>query len=74
MIARERLYVGDRAEVDGPAAVAAGMTGVIVTRRPVSRSPRPWMHVASYPQLHELVLGPGDSQLPVAAQPTLHRR
>ncbi|HLZ22617.1 MAG TPA: HAD family hydrolase [Ktedonobacterales bacterium] len=56
----ECVYVGDRAEVDGPAAEAAGMPCFIVT---------------SYPELHQLIWGhPGD-QAPVgAAQPSLHRR
>jgi HAD superfamily hydrolase (TIGR01509 family) len=71
----ECLYVGDRAEVDGPAAAAAGMACCIVTRRPVSPGSPRWMQVGGYSQLHELVLGHGHSHSPVvAAQPSLHRR
>ena len=72
---QECLYVGDRADVDGPAAIAAGMACFIVTRRPDSRSPQPWVEVAGYPQLRDLVLGLRDSRTAVAAaQPSLHRR
>jgi HAD superfamily hydrolase (TIGR01509 family) len=71
----ECVYVGDRADVDGIAAAAAGMACFIVTRRPDSRNPQPSMQVAGYPQLHQLLLGLANSQpLAVAAQPSLHRR
>ncbi|MDQ6673843.1 MAG: HAD family hydrolase [Chloroflexota bacterium] len=55
--ASECLYVGDRAEVDAAVAVAAGVVCAIMTRGVDARKTRPWMQVAGYPRLHEIVLG-----------------
>jgi HAD superfamily hydrolase (TIGR01509 family) len=62
----ECVYVGDRTEVDGPAALAAGMPAYIVTQRPDERGPRSWMQVTGYAQLHERLLTPSVSQPTVA--------
>lgn len=57
----ECVYVGDRAEVDGPAALAAGMPAYIVTQRPNERGPVSWTQVTGYAQLHERLLAPSVS-------------
>ena len=50
---RESLYVGDRADVDAPAASAAGMPCVIVNPRPAG--PSTHRRVADYRELHGLL-------------------
>lgn len=47
------LYVGDRADVDAPAAAAAGMPCVIVNSRPAA--PATHRRVADYRELHGLL-------------------
>ena len=70
--ASQCVYVGDRAEVDGPAAAAAGMACFILAPRHRSRSQRSWMHVDGYRQLHELLFEDGQTQTPQAPQPSLN--
>jgi FMN phosphatase YigB (HAD superfamily) len=55
---QECLYVGDRADVDGAAAEAAGVMSVIVTSSS-SRSSDRFTVVSGYPQLQaQLFAGP----------------
>ena len=70
----ECVYIGDRAEVDGRAAAAAGMACFIIAQRTDYRSLGTWTPVAGYARLHELLLGSGDRQRtrPAAAQPRLN--
>jgi phosphoglycolate phosphatase/putative hydrolase of the HAD superfamily len=62
MNSSECVYVGDRAEVDGVAAAAAGMPCFILSARRRPRSNGLWMHVGGYRQLHELLLERSDAQ------------
>ncbi|MEO6576520.1 MAG: HAD family hydrolase [Polyangiaceae bacterium] len=55
--ATDSLYVGDRAEVDGATAEAAGVRCAILMRRRASSQPRSWMHAYGYSHLHELLWG-----------------
>lgn len=63
------LYVGDRADVDAPAAAAAGVACCILTDRHAPRASESWVRVASFGHLRRLVLGSA-----VWAQPVLHPR
>jgi HAD superfamily hydrolase (TIGR01509 family) len=56
--AAECLYVGDRADVDAPTADAAGMSCVILTRRPARDHPRTYLPVASHRHLQEILWPP----------------
>jgi HAD superfamily hydrolase (TIGR01509 family) len=55
----EAIYVGDRLEVDGAAAKAAGMTGVIVSTRTV-HCPPGVIHVKNWFELQKLIDTPND--------------
>jgi putative hydrolase of the HAD superfamily len=48
----ECAYVGDRAEVDGPAAAAAGMTCFILTPHSCAHASATWIPVAGFAQLN----------------------
>jgi HAD superfamily hydrolase (TIGR01509 family) len=66
------VYVGDRVDVDGAAAAAAGMPCVIVTRRTESPTSGAWTPVAGYPQLQSLFSSGQRLMRPAAPQPTLN--
>jgi HAD superfamily hydrolase (TIGR01549 family) len=52
----EALYVGDRAEIDGAAALAAGVRCIIVgERRGNPPAAKDWVPVAGYGELHNLL-------------------
>ena len=53
--AEEALYVGDRADVDAPAAAAAGVRCAILTRRRNEDRTAGWIPVSGYRQLHQLL-------------------
>jgi HAD superfamily hydrolase (TIGR01549 family) len=68
--AAECLYVGDRAEIDGAVAAAAGVPCVILTSRVQAAERACWTPCAGYAELQQRLFGPRLS-LSEAAQPTL---
>jgi HAD superfamily hydrolase (TIGR01509 family) len=69
----ECVYIGDRAEVDGQAAAAAGMACFIVTQRNDPGRHGAWLPVSGFPELHALLVAESDRQAPlVAPQPGLN--
>ncbi|MGI9146798.1 MAG: HAD family hydrolase [Chloroflexota bacterium] len=63
---RQCVYIGDRAEVDAPAALAAGMACCIVTADSPA-GPRTWTQVAGFPELRELLFRTSAGQVPLIA-------
>jgi FMN phosphatase YigB (HAD superfamily) len=53
--ASETLYVGDREDVDAPAAHAAGMPCALITERQAARRPTGPLYVTSFAELHRLL-------------------
>jgi FMN phosphatase YigB (HAD superfamily) len=71
--ADESLYVGDRADVDGTLAAAAGVRCFILRPRVAAAQPTTWTPFTGYPELQEALFGPRRAAS-VAAQPTLDFR
>lgn len=53
----EVLYVGDRPNVDGEGAIAAGLGCAIIARRPSPAGERRWLDIRRLDDLHGYVLG-----------------
>jgi HAD superfamily hydrolase (TIGR01549 family) len=54
--ASETLYIGDRADVDGQTAEAAGVRCAILTRRRARSARGAYIPIAGYSDLHDLLL------------------
>jgi len=54
---RRALYIGDRGEVDGAAADAAGIPCVLIGRRPAVANGAGWITMSGYPELRQAICG-----------------
>jgi len=58
------LYIGDRGEVDGAAADAAGIPCVLLGQRPAVANGAGWIAMSGYPELRQAIFGRIDGSRP----------